>query len=69
MAVRGCVRAQSLQSCPTLCDLVDCRPPVSSVQGIPQARMLERVAVPSSRGSSQPRDRGWQRKGTVVFGN
>ena len=40
------------QSYPTLCDPVDCSPPVSSVHGIFQARILE----PSSRGSSQPRD-------------
>ena len=41
----------------TLCDPVDCSPPGSSVHGILQARMLERVAMPSSRGSSQPRVR------------
>ena len=46
----------SLQLCPTLCDPVDFSPPVSSVHGILQARILEWVAVPSSRGSSQPRD-------------
>ena len=34
------------------CDLVDCSPPGSSVHGISQARILERVAVSSSRGSS-----------------
>ena len=44
------------QSCPTLCDPVDCSPPGSSVHGILQARILEWVAVPSSRGSSQPRN-------------
>ena len=38
------------QSCPTLCDLMDCTPPVSSVPGILQARILEWVAMPSSRG-------------------
>ena len=37
-------------------DPVDCSPPGSSVPGILQARTLERVAVPSSRGSSPPRD-------------
>ena len=46
----------SLQSCPTLCDSMDCSPPGSSVHGILQARILEWVARPSSRGSSQPRD-------------
>ena len=45
-----------LQQCPTLCDSVDCSPPSSSVHGILQARILEWVAMLSSRGSSQPRD-------------
>ena len=44
------------QSCPTPCDPMDCSPPGSSVHGILQARILEWVAMPSSRGSSQPRD-------------
>ena len=51
------VHAKSLQSCPTLCDPTDCSPPGSSVHGILQARILEWVAMPSSRGSSRPRDR------------
>ena len=51
-----CWAANSLQSCLTLCDPMDCSPPGSSVHGIPQARILEWVAVPSSRGSSVPRD-------------
>ena len=42
--------------CPTLCDPLDCSPPGSSVQGILQARILEWVAIPSSKGSSWPRD-------------
>ena len=46
--------AKSLQSCPTLCDPLDCSPPGASVHGIFQARILEWVAMPSSRGSSQP---------------
>ena len=50
-------RAQLLQSCPTLCNSVDCSLPGSSVQRISQARILEWVAISSSRGSSQPRDR------------
>ena len=54
-----CACAKSLQSCLTLCDLVDCSPPFSSVHGILQARILEWVAMLSSRGSSQPRDRTW----------
>ena len=44
------------QSCPTLCNLMDCSPPGSSVHGILQARILEWVAFPFSRGSSHPRD-------------
>ena len=48
--------AQSLQSCPTLCDPMDCSPAGSSVHGISQARVLEWVAIYFSRGSSQPRD-------------
>ena len=40
--------AKSLQSRPTLCDPMDCRPPGSSVHGILQARILEWVAMPSS---------------------
>ena len=49
-----CVRAQA---CPTLCDPMDCSLPGSSVNGIFQARILEWVAISSSRGSSRPRDR------------
>ena len=44
------------QSCPTLCDPIDCNPPGSSVNGISQARMLEWVTVSYSKGSSWPRD-------------
>ena len=44
------VCARSLQPCWALCDPVDCSPPGSSVHGILQARTLEQVAVPSSRG-------------------
>ena len=41
-----------IQSCPTLCDPMDCNPLGSSVLGILQARMLEYAAIPFSRGSS-----------------
>ena len=52
-----CMRACSVaQWCQTLGDPMDCSPPGSSVHGISQARILEWVAMPSSRGSSQPRD-------------
>ena len=40
------------QSCPTVCDPMDCSPPGPSVNGILQARILEWVVMPSSRGSS-----------------
>ena len=49
--------ASSLQSCLTLCGLMDCSPPGSSVHGVFLARILEWVAMPSSGGSSQARDR------------
>ena len=48
-----CMHAKLLQSCPTLCDPMDCSLPGSSVLGILQERVLEWAAVPSSRGSSQ----------------
>ena len=51
-----CVCAKSLQSCTTLCSTMDCSLPCSSVHGILQVRILEWVAMPSSRGSSQSRD-------------
>ena len=49
----------SLQSSLTLFDPMDCSPPGSSVHGILQARILEWVAMPSSRGSSQPRNQNF----------
>ena len=52
---RMCVRL-SFQLCPALYDPMDCSPPDSSVHGILQARILEWVATPSSRGSSWSRD-------------
>ena len=50
------MHAKSLQSCPTLWDPMDNSPPGSSAHGILQARILEWFAMPSSRGSSWPRD-------------
>ena len=44
------------QSCPTLCDPMDCSPPGPTVLGILQARILEWVAISSSRGSSLAKD-------------
>ena len=49
------MHAKSLQLCLTLCDPMDCSPPGSSVHGILQARILEWVAMPTSRGSSGPK--------------
>ena len=45
------MKVKVTQSCLTLCNAMDC-----TVHGIPQARILEWVAFPFSRGSSQPRD-------------
>ena len=52
-----CVKSPQL--CLTLCDPMDCSPPGSSAHGISQARILEWAAMPSSRGSSCPRDWIW----------
>ena len=51
-----CVCVKSLQSCPTLCDSIDCSPSGSSVHGILQARILAWIAMPSFKGSST---QGW----------
>ena len=51
------VPAHLLRSCPTLYNPMDCNPQGSPVHGILQARILEWVAMPSSRGSSWPRNR------------
>ena len=52
----ACMHAQSLQSCPSFYNTMDCSPPCSSLHGISQAGILEWVAMLSSRGSSRPRD-------------
>ena len=57
-----CVHAQS---CPTLRDPMDCRPPGFSVHGIFQARTLEWTAISFAWGSSPPRD--WNRVPRVSF--
>ena len=51
-----CVLCLAAQSCPTLCDSMDCSLPGSSVHGISQARTLEWAAISFSRWSSQPKD-------------
>ena len=48
---------RSLQSCSPFWDLMDCSLPGSSAPGISQTRILGWIAIPSSRGASQPRDR------------
>ena len=50
------MHARLIQVCLTLCDPMDCSLTGSLVHRIFQARILEWVAMPSSRGSSQPRD-------------
>ena len=50
------VCAKSLQSCPTLCDPIECSLPGSFVHGDSPGKHVEWVAVPSSRRSFHPRD-------------
>ena len=50
------VCAQVLQPCMTFCDPMACGPPDSTVPGVPQGRILKWVAMPYSKGSSQPKD-------------
>ena len=49
------VHTESLKSCPTLCNPMDCSPQGFSIHGLLQARTLERVAISSSSGCPQPR--------------
>ena len=51
------VKVKVTQSFVTFCNPMDCSLPGSSVHGILQARILKWVAIPFSRGSSQPRNR------------
>ena len=51
-----CVRAKSLQSCPTLCNPMDCSPQGSSFHGVLQIRILKWVGMPFLGGYSWPRD-------------
>ena len=50
------MKVKVIQSCPTLCDPMDGSLPGSFVLGILRDRILELVAIPFSRGSSQRRD-------------
>ena len=56
MKVKSESESEIAQSCPTLSDPTDCSLPDSSVHGILQARILEWLAVSSSRGSSRSRE-------------
>ena len=58
------VKVLIVQSCSTLCDPQDCSLLCSSVRGILQTKILEWVAIPFSRGSSQPRD--WTQVSHIV---
>ena len=60
------VCAKLLQLCPTLCDPTDCSLPGSSVHGILQARILEWVAISSSRGD--PPDLGVKPESPALAG-
>ena len=51
------VKVLVVRLCQTLCDPINCSLPGCPVHGILQARILEWVAISSSRGSSQPKDR------------
>ena len=52
--IKNVLCAKSLQSCPTLCNVMDCSLSSSSVRWILQAKILEWVVMPSSKVSSQP---------------
>ena len=68
-----CVHVLSCLRCVWLCNPMDCSPPGSSVRGILQARILEQVAMPSSRRSFQPRNQtcvsyvSWIKVGKPIF--
>ena len=65
--LHSCMCACSVaQSCPTLCGPRDHSPPGSSAHGISLERILECVAISSSSGSSQPRNRTWISCGSCV---
>ena len=63
-----CVCVKSLQLCLTLCHPMDCSPPGFSVHGILQAKILEWVATPSSRGSPRSWDRTHVSCGSCIAG-
>ena len=51
--------SEGTQSCPTLCDPMDCSLPGFSAHGIFQAIVMEWIAISFSKGSSRPRDQTW----------
>ena len=59
-----CVCVVVTQSCPNLCDPMDCSPPGSSVHGICQARILKWISIPFAKESSQRRD--WSRVSCIA---
>ena len=61
------VKVLVTQSCPNLCNPMDCSLPGFSVHGILQTRLLEWIAISFSRGSSQPRDQTWVSRITGRF--
>ena len=66
------VKVLLTQSCPTLCNPMDCSPPGSSVHGIPQARILEPIAIPFSTIHNKhliPRSYDWGFPGGSVVKN
>ena len=65
---RVCVHAKLFPTCQPLFDPRDCSWLGSSVHGIVQARILEGVAMPSSRGSPQPRDQTRVSRGSCITG-
>ena len=63
-----CVHTKSLHLCLTPCDPKGYSPPGSSVHGLLRARILEWVAMPSSRRSSWPRDPTWSLMSLALAG-
>ena len=62
------VKVLVAQSCPTLCDPMDCSPPGFSVHGILQAGILEWVAIYFASGCSQPRNQPVSLSSTALAG-
>ena len=65
LCIKQCLKwSEVTQSCPTLCDPMDCSLSGSTVHGVFQAIVLEWIAISFSRGSSHPR--GWTRVSRIV---